>query len=118
MEEAEHIADRVGIIDQGRIMVEGTPRELIDTMGDDTLRIAASGNCEAFATEARKLPYVRSVTSADCVTQIGVDHGNKRLAELVMLANQCDLTVEDISIAKPSLGDVFLQYTGRELRDK
>jgi ABC-2 type transport system ATP-binding protein len=40
------------------------------------------------------------------------------LAEVVSVANSSGFTVEDISVAKPSLGDVFLKYTGRELRDK
>ncbi len=117
MEEAEHIADRVGIIDQGKIVIEGAARDLIDQMGADTIRMVGQ-NCEAFVAAARALPFVESVTASDCVIQIGVDSGNKRLAELVTLANQHTMTIEDISIAKPGLGDVFLKYTGRELRDR
>ena len=118
MDEAEHIADRVGIIDQGKIIIEGTPRELVDQMGADTIRIAGQGDCEPFVEALRALPYVESVTAGGCVVQIGIDAGNKRLAELVTLASQHGMEIEDISIAKPSLGDVFLKYTGRELRDR
>jgi ABC-2 type transport system ATP-binding protein len=118
MDEAEHVADQVGIIDHGHIVVEGSPRQLTDQMGDDTIRMAGKGNCEAFMAAVRALPYAKSVTTADCIVKIGVDSGNKRLAELVTLANHCDMAIEDISISKPSLGDVFLKYTGRELRDK
>jgi len=117
MEEAEHIADCVGIIDQGKIVIEGTPRELIDQMGADTIRMVGQGDCEGFVEAVRALLYVESVTVGECIIQIGVDSGNKRLAELVTLANDRRMVIEDISIAKPSLGDVFMKHTGRELRD-
>lgn len=118
MEEAEHIADRVGIIDQGNIVIEGSPRDLIDQMGADTIRMVSQGNCEGFVEAVRALPYVESVTVGGSIIQIGVDSGNKRLADLVTVANDRHMVIEDISIAKPSLGDVFLKYTGRELRDR
>jgi ABC-2 type transport system ATP-binding protein len=118
MDEAEQLADRVGIIDHGRIVVEGTPRELVDRMGADVIRIQGQGNCDEFVQAVQALPFVQSVTTGDCVVQIGVDSGNRRLAEVVSVAAGDDIRIEDISVAKPSLGDVFLTYTGRQLRDK
>ena len=49
--------------------------------------------------------------------QIGVDSGSRRLVEIISQATDSDFAVEDITVAKPSLGDVFLKYTGRRLRD-
>ncbi len=118
MEEAEGLADTVGIIDHGRIVVEGTPRELIEKMGADTIRIAGKGNADEFVKQLKSQPFTQSVVNTDGLIQIGVDSGNKRLAEVVSLASHSEFTIEDISIAKPSLGDVFLRYTGRQLRDK
>jgi ABC-2 type transport system ATP-binding protein len=118
MDEAEHLADRVGIIDRGRIVVEGTPRELIDQMGSDSIRIAGQGDGEKFIAEVRSLSFVQTVTTGDNLIQIGVDSGNKRLPEVVTVANNCGFVIEDISVTKPSLSDVFLKYTGRQLRDK
>jgi len=118
MDEAEHLADRVGIIDQGRIVVEGTPRELIDQMGSDSIRIAGQGDGEKFIEEVRSLSFVQTVTTGDDLIQIGIDSGNKRLPEIVSVANNCGFVIEDISVTKPSLSDVFLKYTGRQLRDK
>lgn len=118
MEEAEELADTVGIIDHGRIVVEGTPRELIEKMGADTIRIAGKGNADEFVKQLKSQPFMQSVVNTDGLIQIGVDSGNKRLAEVVSLASHSEFTIEDISIAKPSLGDVFLRYTGRQLRDK
>ena len=117
MDEAEALADRVGIIDHGRLVVEGAPRELIDQMGADTISVSGQSDSESFVTELKALPFVQTLTAADGFIQIGVDFGNRRLAEVVSLANNNGFTIEDISVAKPSLGDVFLKYTGRQLRD-
>jgi len=117
MDEAEELAERVGIIDHGRIVAEGTPRELIDQMGADTIRISGQGDNDKFIQKLRDLPFVQSVTVAQGLIQIGVDAGNRRLVEVISLASGGSFTIQDISVARPSLGDVFLKYTGRQLRD-
>jgi ABC-2 type transport system ATP-binding protein len=118
MEEAEELADYVGIIDYGKIVVEGTPRELIDIMGADTLLISGKGNSDKYVNKLTEQAYVQGVNTTDGLLQIGIDSGNKRLAEVVSIANRSEFDIYDISITKPSLGDVFLKYTGRKLRDK
>ena len=117
MDEAEALADRVGIIDHGRLVVEGVPRELINQMGADTISVSGQSDSESFVTRLKALPFVQTLTTTDGFIQIGVDSGNRRLAEVVSLANHNGFAIEDISVAKPSLGDVFLKYTGRQLRD-
>jgi len=117
MDEAEALADQVSIIDYGHIVVEGTPRELIDQMGADTIRITGQGDNTSYIKNVRSLPFVQAVNSSEGLIQIGVDSGNKRLAEIVSLAQGDDFTIDDISLTKPSLGDVFIKYTGRQLRD-
>jgi ABC-2 type transport system ATP-binding protein len=118
MDEAEQLADRVGIIDHGRITVEGTPRELVDQMGADVIHIQGQGDNDDFIQKAQALSFVQTTTTGNGMIQIGVDSGNRRLAEVVTLAASNGFRIEDISVAKPSLGDVFLKYTGHQLRDK
>ena len=118
MEEAEELADYVGIIDYGKIVIEGTPRELIDKMGADTIQIEGSGNSDMFIQELKGHSFIQDIVNTNGLIQIGTDSGNKRLVEVVSIAVTSGFTIEDISIAKPSLGDVFLKYTGRRLRDK
>jgi ABC-2 type transport system ATP-binding protein len=118
MEEAERLADQVGIIDHGRIVTEGTPRELVDQMGADVIHIEGHGDKDTFVKQIEALPYVETVITGNGIIQTGVDSGNRRLAEVVTLANNTDFTIEDISVTKPSLGDVFLKYTGRQFRDE
>jgi ABC-2 type transport system ATP-binding protein len=118
MEEAETLADTVGIIDHGNLITEGTPQELIDEMGADVIRIAGHGDHDQFITRVQALPFVDRVNVTDNIIQIGVDNGNHRLPDVVTAASGNGYVIEDISVAKPSLGDVFLKYTGRQLRDK
>ena len=118
MEEAEALADRVGIMDQGQIVVEGSPRQLINQMGADNVQIIGRGDRETFGEQIKALPFVESFHATDGILQIGVDVGNRRLVEIVETANQSGFSIEEISVARPSLGDVFLKYTGRQLRDK
>jgi ABC-2 type transport system ATP-binding protein len=117
MDEAELLADRVGIIDHGKILVEGTPAALVEQMGADVVLIQGSGDERQFIDQVNALPYTERVALADGVIQVGVGSGSRRLVELVTLANDTGFRVEDVSISKPSLGDVFLQYTGRQFRD-
>jgi ABC-2 type transport system ATP-binding protein len=117
MDEAEHLADAVGIIDMGRLVAEGTPRELIEQMGADTVRIIGTGDRDEFVRKIQALPFVQSVSTGHTVIQIGVDSGSRRLVEIISQAEGNGFGVEDVSVAKPSLDDVFLKYTGRRLRD-
>ncbi|MFC2057288.1 hypothetical protein ACFLTO_07015 [Chloroflexota bacterium] len=86
-------------------------------MGADTIRITGQGDNTNFIKKVQSLPFVQAISASEGLIQIGVDSGNKRLAELVPLAQGDGFTIEDISLTKPSLGDVFIKYTGRQLRD-
>ncbi|MFC2026213.1 ATP-binding cassette domain-containing protein [Chloroflexota bacterium] len=117
MDEAEKLSDNVAIIDHGKILTEGKPGELVDRMGADVITVAGQGNREKFIANVDELPCCEMVTSGDGIIQIGVDSGSRRLVEIISIANQADFIIEDISVAKPSLGDVFLKFTGRQFRD-
>ncbi len=117
MDEAEELADKVGIIDHGKILTEGTPNELVDLMGADVITIAGQGKHDDFIAKVNDLSCCETITTSNGIIQIGVDSGSRRLVEIISLANEASYTVEDISVAKPSLGDVFLKYTGRQFRD-
>lgn len=118
MEEAEALADQVGIMDKGEIVVEGSPRELIEQMGANNIQISGEGNLELFSNNLIKQSYVENVNASDAIIQIGVDSGNRHLVEIIEIANRSEYKIEEIAVSKPNLGDVFLKYTGHQLRDK
>ena len=117
MDEAQLLSDRVGIIDHGKIVAEGTPSELIEQMGADVIQVEGQGNSDQFVAVVKALPFTKEVSAVNGVIQIGVASGSRRLVEVVSVASDSGFRIEDISVAEPSLGDVFLKYTGRQFRD-
>ena len=117
MDEAEKLSDKVAIIDHGKILIQGTPSELVEQMGADMITITGHGNQDAFVAKVNDLACCETITTGNGILQIGVDSGSRRLVEIISIANNEGYVVDDISVAKPSLGDVFLKYTGRQFRD-
>jgi ABC-2 type transport system ATP-binding protein len=117
MDEAEHLSDQVAIIDHGKIVTQGTPAELIESMGTDTVLVRGSGDERAFAEAVGRMSFVTDACPGGGYVQVGLDSGNRRMVDVVGAAAASGFTIEDISVSKPSLGDVFLRYTGSELRD-
>jgi ABC-2 type transport system ATP-binding protein len=117
MDEAEELVDTVGIIDRGKLVAEGTPQALIEQMGADTIHVIGVGDRDRFVQTVKALSFVQTVNVGQTVIQIGVDSGSKRLVEIISQATSSEFIVKDIMVDKPSLGDVFLKYTGRRLRD-
>jgi ABC-2 type transport system ATP-binding protein len=119
MDEAEALADVVGIVDRGRKVAEGAPAALAAELGADVIRLVGGGHGAALADELRALAFVDHVAASpdDRLIEVGVDSGPRRLAEVVARATGHGFAIDDITVARPSLGDMFLQYTGRALRD-
>jgi ABC-2 type transport system ATP-binding protein len=119
MEEAEALAHAVGIIDHGKMVAEGKPASLVSAMGADVIRVHGQGDQQHFLDTLGTLPFVEQVQidEQDNLVQVFVDNGNRRLVEVVQAASGNGFRVEDIAVAQPSLGDVFLRHTGRTFRD-
>ena len=121
MEEAEALADRVGIIDYGQLKVEGAPDALSRQLGADVITLHGSGAADAFQAQLTAQPYVSAITAHgtpdDLKLQVGVDDGERQLATVIGLAAAVGFHVQQASVSRPTLADVFLQYTGRALRD-
>ncbi|NNF63853.1 MAG: ABC transporter ATP-binding protein [Acidimicrobiia bacterium] len=118
MEEAERLCDRVGIIDEGRIVAEGTRRELVALVGErDRVELAASGDLAAAATALRGLAGVDDATPGDGSIQVVVESASARLAEMLAAAVAAGATVTGVDIYEPDLEAVFLHLTGKALRD-
>ena len=117
MDEAERLSDQVAIIDNGTIVTQGTPGQLIESMGTDTMLVRGSGDLQAFASAVQSMSFVEEVCPGEGYVQVGLDSGSRRMVDVVEAAGSTDFAIEDISVSKPSLGDVFLRHTGSQLRD-
>jgi ABC-2 type transport system ATP-binding protein len=118
MEEAERLCDRVGIIDSGRIIAEGTRRELVELVGEkDRVNIGGHG---AIAESIRRLSSVTGVAEAgesEAGVTLLVEDASARLATILSEVAQAGMAVSSVDIEQPDLEAVFLHLTGKALRD-
>jgi ABC-2 type transport system ATP-binding protein len=118
MEEAERLCDRVGIIDEGRIIAEGTRRELVAIVGGlDKVSLAAAGDIRGAAQAIRSLDGVRGVTPHDGGLDVLVVEARKLLPRLLEAVTRDGVTVRSVEVIEPDLESVFLHLTGKALRD-
>lgn len=142
MDEAEKLADRVGIINEGKIVVEGSPAELIGALGADVVNVTGSGETGRFLEALRERSWVsfadvpqepkrdgESITEnaegsgaanseVEQTVQVGLKiEAGRSLKPLVDLAEECGFAVADMAIKRPGLSEVFFKYTGKRLRD-
>lgn len=115
MDEAERLADYVGIIDHGQMLMHGTVTTLINHMGSDMIRLRLSMPIDI---EWKKYQWVQQIRWTAPDLFVGVDHGARRLAELLDVIRATGCEIDEVSMQRPSLGDVFLHATGRALRDE
>jgi ABC-2 type transport system ATP-binding protein len=118
MEEAERLCDRVGIIDQGRLIAEGTRRELVARVGErDRIELAATGDLAALATVAARLEGVDEASVVAGGVHLVARDGRRLLPRLLEAAEHAGAEVTSVELAEPDLEAVFLHLTGKALRD-
>ena len=119
MDEADSLCERLAIIDHGRIIAMGTPKELKSSIpGGNLLRLRFDRAPEELIAELRKLPGVTEVRPADhTAADVYADRGGPLIPAIVNAAQAADADLRDVHIAEPSLETLFLHHTGRSLRD-
>ena len=118
MEEAERLCDRIGILDEGRLVAEGTRRELLARLGaGEQVVVTGSGDLDAFAAAAGDLPGTLGVERRNGAVAVRVPDGSTALAGIVATGERAGVTFEGIELVEPDLEDVFLGLTGKALRD-
>ena len=115
LEEADALADRIGIIDHGRIVAEGTPSQLKGAIGSPSVEVTpgdpAAG--DRLAELLSEFGEMRRNGRGSVTVQL--PGGESQLAEIVRLLDRANLKVETLQLHQPSLDDVFLAKTGRKL---
>jgi linearmycin/streptolysin S transport system ATP-binding protein len=118
MEEAERVCDRVGIVDRGHLIAEGTRRDLVSQLGErDRIELGASGDLERLAEACRHVPGVESAATADHVVHLVAEEGRRILPAVLEAAEHADAAVNSVDVVEPDLEAVFLHLTGTALRE-
>ncbi|NLZ30681.1 MAG: ATP-binding cassette domain-containing protein [Methanomicrobiales archaeon] len=117
MEEADMLSDRISIIDHGRIVTTGTPDELKSSLGEDVIYLETMDD-----TEAREVLQgvgdIRSIVDSPRGLSITIStDGSHCLPRIVERVRGAGIEISSANLKKPTMDDVFVHYTGRELRD-
>ena len=126
MEEADRLCRSIAIIDHGQIVAEGSPRSLKAEVGGDVVQIALDSAGEdvdgALTRKAEELvrgrSYVDRLNSVGTGIAITVRDGSTAVPDLVRLLHENLIPIANLSVASPTLDDVFLKYTGRTIRSE
>ncbi len=118
MEEADRLADRVAIMDHGRLLALDTPAALKRSVGADTVvRVSADADLGALSGHLATLPGARSAQVVDSTVQLHVAGAVGVLPRVIAHAEAGGFTVTDLSMTEPTLETVFISLTGKDLRE-
>jgi ABC-2 type transport system ATP-binding protein len=120
MEEAEELSNRVGIVDQGKMIAIGTQKELTQLVGEnETLRLHTGENVDVqpLLAALQELPEVIHVSSSDNIVVLIVPEADDALPPVLGKADRLGYKIRSVDIQEPNLEAVFLKLTGRALRD-
>jgi len=117
MEEAELLCHRVGIMDEGHIIALDTPQHLINTLGTGIIHIGVRDGDGGLAAQLRALPQVRAITYRDGTLIVETVDAQRALLDIIGLFNETDTPMTALEILEPNLESVFIQLTGKQLRD-
>jgi ABC-2 type transport system ATP-binding protein len=118
MEEADELSDRVAVVDRGKLLALGSPQKLKDTYGAQTridLKLRHLESAESVAQELRRREGVQSAEVTSEGLRVFAGSADGLLPEIIQSCAR--LGLRDIAIAEPSLETVFIQLTGRDLRE-
>jgi ABC-2 type transport system ATP-binding protein len=121
LEEADRLADEVAIMDAGRIVAQGSPAELKTSIGTDVVTVHVEGGHEQARRAAelvRGFAGVEDVRTLDNTVVTYIREGSAAIAPIVLLLNEASVSVGEVSLARPTLDDVFIRKTGHQLANR
>ncbi|WP_344896420.1 ATP-binding cassette domain-containing protein [Actinomadura meridiana] len=115
LEEADHLADRLAIVDHGTVVAAGTPDELKSGLRGDAVHIELAQADNRALAALRRVPGLRDVTMDGSTVRGRTDDGAGTLPPALAALEEAGLTVTSAALARPSLDDVYLRHTGHSL---
>ena len=118
MEEADKLCDRIGIMDNGKIQVIDTPENMKNALGNEviSLTIEERTNRDSFLSEIKKIEFVKKINEDGSKLTLFASNGTKIIPTIFQISSELDITITSISLTQPTLDDVFISYTGHEIR--
>ena len=118
LDEADALCDRIAIMDYGQVVAEGTPDELKREIAGDVVTIGLRSGTPEAAKLLDGAPYVtKSETLPEGGLRLFVDEGATAIPQILRVLDGAGVALSSIELHRPSLDDVFLEKTGRSLRE-
>jgi ABC-2 type transport system ATP-binding protein len=119
MEEADQLCDRIGIIDDGKIQVIDSPENLKKAMGNEVISIIfeEGENRDSFLSELEKIEFVNKINKDESKLTLFASNGTEVIPKIFYISSKLNIKITSISLTQPTLDDVFISYTGHEIRD-
>jgi ABC-2 type transport system ATP-binding protein len=118
MDEADKLCDRIAIVDHGKLVALDSPLKLKASIpGKNILEVSFSGAPQNWMEKLKALPDVAEVKAEDNIFKISSNNGPRTTVELLEAARNAGATVNSLSVQSTTLDDVFVHYTGHQLRD-
>jgi len=118
MDEADQLSDQISIIDNGKIIISGTSWQLKNTLGQDIIYLETSNN-DASIQLLQNLSSVKDITTKSHGFLVSVhEDGTKVLPTIMERLHKAGISIDTVNLKKPSMDDVFVYYTGKEIRDE
>jgi ABC-2 type transport system ATP-binding protein len=119
MEEADQLCDRIGIIDDGKIQVIDSPENLKKAMGNEVISIIfeEGENRDSFLSELEKIEFVNKINKDGSKLTLFASNGTEVIPKIFYISSKLNIKITSISLTQPTLDDVFISYTGHEIRD-
>jgi ABC-2 type transport system ATP-binding protein len=118
IEEADELCNRVAFIDHGKIIALDTPTALKASIGGDVVTLDIVGDGKALKKSIEKIAGVKTVTLRQGAIDISLKEGEKHIPKIINVAEKSDVQITSVHFHKPSLEDVFIQYTGKTIREE
>jgi len=120
LDEADRLAQRIGIIDQGNIRVIGVPGALKDEIKGDSVHLtfdSLNGSQKSMVSSLRGESYVKDLLEEEKGVQVYVANGGEAIPLILRSLESKNLNVKSVTISRPSLDDVYLKYTGKRIEE-
>jgi ABC-2 type transport system ATP-binding protein len=118
MEEADQLCDRIGIIDHGKIQVIDSPENMKNSLGNEVISLTFENkNSEEFLSQLRQIDLVKKINEDNSKLTIFASKGTEVIPKIFQISSNMQIKIISISLTQPTLDDVFISYTGREIRD-
>jgi len=121
MEEADKLCDRIGIIDHGKIQVVDTPKSMKSAIGNEIISfnlVDGKANQDALIEQINKIEFVKEVKIKQDLITVFSTKSNEVIPKIFQESINLEMRIRSLTLKQPTLDDVFISYTGHDLRDE